>query len=227
MKKLLNSIKIQLIASVLIISLCSLYLYVVPESSSWLHWEDKQEGSYKIGKIDFWLNGIENHSLAVDITATAPTRFFHNGVERDDNFDMVAKVYEITGKNLGDIDVNVDLTCTDNNASNTSIFYVFVPSDTTDSNFLNKSYRNYLDSLFSGYTLTTPTLCKTAMNAINTAELALIKNVKVQVSTEKTIAYLVVWAEYDNINYGAPGDYVSINYPITIHANAHQDYLPV
>jgi len=216
---------LQLIAAVLIISISVLHVFLSPRSSSWLHTEQKMDGSYKIGRIDFLLNGIEDHSIEIDIQSTAPTRFF-NPVDRDNHFNMAAKVYEITGLNQGDIDVKVDLTYTDTNEANDSVFYLFVPADTTDENILTKNYKAYLDSKFNGYTLTTPAQCKAAMMAINTENLNQIKNVDILKDTSDTIAYLITWTEYDNVNYGTDDEYTSISYPLTIHANAHQEFYP-
>ena len=224
MKKYFKGTRFQLIVTFVIFSTCLLYLFHIPQTSSWLHKEDTLSGSYKIGRLDFWLDGIQDASIPININAIAPTRFFATGSSRDDNFDMVVQPYEIYGENAGDVDLKVDLSYIDSNSTNNSLYYIFIPMNTQDANFLSQKYRNYLDTVFSGYTLNTLSDYKTAMNAINQNTLNSIKGFPISVGADVPICYMLVWSEYDNINYGSSSQYVSVTYPLTIQAYAYQNF---
>ncbi len=110
LKSYLKGARVQLIVAAMLFSTCLFYLFHIPLSSSWLHKEDKLSGSYKIGRLDFWLNGIQDTGIPVNINSIAPTRFFTTDSERDANFDMTVKAYQIYGDNVGDVDLKVDLS---------------------------------------------------------------------------------------------------------------------
>ena len=62
------------------------------------------------------------------------------------------------------------------------------------------------------------------MNAINQNTLNSIKGFPISVGTDVPICYMLVWSEYDNINYGSSSQYVSVTYPLTIQAYAYQNF---
>lgn len=213
----------ELVAAVCLLVACAFYLFLSPRSSSWLHTEQAMSGGYQIGRIDLWLDGLQDKQATFSVNVPAPTRFFASGQDRDDNFDVTVANYAIHGSNQGDVNVNVDLSLTDNNTGNSTIYYIFVPGTTTDANFRAGHYREYLDSLFTGYSTATPADCKSAMNAINTAALAQAKGAQVLKGADDVLGYLLVWSEYDSLDF-VGSSYISLTCPITLNAHAYQNY---
>lgn len=215
-----------LFVAVVLTALCVAFVFLIPKSSSWLHREQNMDASYKIGKIDLWLNGIDDSTTQLSVAANAPTRFFGSSETRDANFDVAVTPYIINGLNKGDIDLKVDLSYTDANSSNNSLYYIFVPADTTDQNFTSGNYRDYLDAKFSGYSLSTDEQRRSAMNSINQAVLQDTKGITVLKEEDHPLYYLLVWSEYDAIPGVASAEYVSQSYGITITAYSYQLFTP-
>ena len=221
-KKALN---IQLSLTFFILIICTVFLFTIPKSSSWLHREYDMNGYYKIGRIDLWLSGIEDSVTQINIAANAPTRFFTDIEERDEFFDVAVKLYKINALNMGDIDVKVDLSYNDYNITNNTIYYIFVSADTDNSDFLAGNYRDYLENIFFGYTLDTPTQCRNAVNNINQAVLVSNTGKTVIMAESEPLFYLLVWSEYDAIPNITSSDYVSMSFSITLNAYSYQFFM--
>jgi len=220
----------------MVISICIAYIFSIPQSASWFHYEDMTKKDLTIGIINMW---FYNTSVVtpLNIYGIAPTRYFPVGDNRpasdvsamtgdhiaDVNFNKAVKVHKIYGANKGDIDILVDIKYEDT-AMLTDIlhYYIFVPVE--DEAYVtggSKDCLAYINSLVGDRLLfTTEAQRRAKIKDINdNVQIPKMKNMQINIGqNEVTLGYLLYWTEYDSETATRWGN-ATESYPIPVAAH--------
>lgn len=238
MVKKLKPLWTQLLSAVVILSLFLVYIFYAGRSGSWFYDKYSTAANYQIGRINFLIYGKEEYSeIPLKLLANAPTRYYElddvsNGVgDFDVNFNKTATVKLVYGVNLGDVDVNVNLSyqheVPDAPAATGVFYYLFVPISEDENftgNFLTGNYSKYLDTVFASADMSTPAKRQSAFAEQNAANIDKLQGIKVTRGAHADLCYLLFWPEYDFADWGNPDAYYEFNETMTIIAHSFQYY---
>lgn len=237
-KRDIRRLVLQICCISLVLAVSLTYFLRAPNSAAWLHTEDFSRSDFEIGSIKFrFYNDTEMTAIqSLSVNVIAPTRYFiplitddTEGI--DENFNMVARSHAVTGTNVGSAAIRMDLSYTETVESPQKIYFLFVPIENTANylnNYVNRNYRQYLDTALQGKPVATQAQREASIRQLNEENILKMKSISLSINQTRTLCYLLVWAEYDLVNWGTKlnAEYVQQRLPLVLNAYCYQEYKP-